>query len=81
MDCVFDMLLMPIDKVCVKCNQSGKLFNVKVEVLSREDMEPLGETDLYKGSQLLMEMKKKSYPVTVEKVISPLTVSNVKREN
>lgn len=55
-------------RICVKCNQSGKAFTVKVNVLSREDLEPLTENDLVKGSQLLMD---KSYPVTVEKVILP----------
>lgn len=54
---------------------------MKVNALSRADLEPLTEKDLLKGCQLLMDMKKKSYPVTVEKVQKPLTISNVKSMN
>ena len=49
----------------MKCNQSNKKFKVDVTTLSREDGEPLGETDLNNGSQLLMQYKKKSWAVTV----------------
>jgi hypothetical protein len=33
-------------------------------------MEPLTTADLNKGSQLLLESNKKSYPVTVQKVVT-----------
>jgi hypothetical protein len=70
---------MHAGKIIVKCNQSGKIYTVKVNVLSRADMEPLTEEDLIKGSQLLMDMRKRSYPVTVEKVEKqPLLVPNVR---
>ena len=60
------------EKVCVKCNQTGKLFKVKVTVLSRNDDDCLTIEDLVEGSQLLMTANKKSYPVTVQKVIPAL---------
>lgn len=55
------------EKFSVKCNQSGKLYTVKVNSLSRKDEQPLTTTDLEKGSQLLMDYRKKSYPVTFVK--------------
>ena len=60
------------EKVCVKCNQTGKFFKVKVTVLSRNDDDCLTIEDLVEGSQLLMTANKKSYPVTVQKVIPAL---------
>ena len=47
-----------------------KCHKVKVTSLSREDLEPLGGNDFSKGSQLLLEYNKKSYPVSVLKVES-----------
>ena len=44
-------------KIIAKCNQSGKIFNAKVGVLSKADLEALTEADLVQGSQLLMDMK------------------------
>lgn len=46
------------------------MFTVKVATLSREDGESLTELDLTPGNQLLMEMNKKSYPISVIKIIS-----------
>ena len=57
-----------IEKVSVKCNQTNKKFKVDTSTLSCDDGEPLTEDDLVKGSQLLMELDKKSWPVTVLKV-------------
>ena len=57
-------------KIIVKWNQSGKNFSVNEGVLSKADLEPLTEADLVKGSQLLMDMKNKSYPVTVQGITS-----------
>lgn len=76
-----DFLSMPFiltfayfsEKVSVKCNQTGKLFRVKVTTLSRNDDDDLTMDDLVEGSQLLLTMSGKSYPVTVLRVIPALT--------
>ena len=47
----------------MKCSQTGKLHTVKLRDLSREDCEPLTKSDLTKGSDLMMKMKGKLYPV------------------
>ena len=47
----------------MKCSQTGKLHQVKLKDLSREDCEPLTKEDLVKGSELMVEMKGKVYPV------------------
>ena len=47
----------------VKCSQTGKLHQVKIKDLSREDCEPLTKEDLVKGSELMLEIKGKIYPV------------------
>lgn len=60
-----------VEKVCVKCNQSGKLFKVKVTTLERTDDECLKLEDLVSGSQLYMIMDKKPYPVTVQSIMDP----------
>lgn len=61
-----------IEKVTVKCNQTGKLFKVRVSSLSRSDDGHLSRTDLVEGSQLLMRMNRKEYPITVQNVsVSP----------
>ena len=54
----------------MKCNQTNKVFKSKVNSLSKEDGESLTKSDFNEGSQLLMEMGKKHWPVTVEKVVS-----------
>lgn len=41
---------------------------MKLDALSRQDCEHIGREDLAKGSQLLMDFKKKQYPVTVLKI-------------
>lgn len=51
----------------VKCNQTGKVFKVKVTSLSRVDDGNMSAEDLAEGSQLLMNMNRKEYPVTVLK--------------
>ena len=53
------------ERVCVKCNQTGKIFRVTVSALSRDDDGSLTRNDLFGGSQLLMKNNKKMYPVTV----------------
>ena len=45
----------------MKCNQTGKLFRVKVTALSRVDEECMTLDDLAEGSQLLMMNNKRSY--------------------
>ena len=55
------------EKVSVKCNQTGRLFKVKGTSLSRGDDGNMSMKDLAEGSQLLMKMNKKEYPVTVLK--------------
>lgn len=55
------------EKVSVKCNQTGKVFKVKVASLSRVDDGNMSADDLAEGSQLLMNMNRKEYPVTVLK--------------
>ena len=56
------------ERVCVQCNQTGKMIKSDVQALSREDGQPLSGDNLKKGVQLLLECNKKSYPVTVIKV-------------
>ena len=60
------------EKVSVKCNQTGKVFKVKVASLSRVDDGNMSADDLAEGSQLLMNMNRKEYPVTVLKDRSTL---------
>ena len=56
----------------VKCNQTCKLFSVKVITLCREDGDPLEKEDLVEGTQLVMTFNKKPYSVTFQEIISPL---------
>ena len=57
------------ERIQVKCNQTGKIFRVKISSLSKDDMDSsLSAADLAQGSQLIMDFEKKSYPVTVMKV-------------
>ena len=66
--------LIFVEKNQVKCNQSGKLFKVKIAALSNPDLEPITTmAELEKGTQLLLEFNKKSYPVTVLKTIEDRT--------
>ena len=59
--------------------QTGKLFQVKV-TLSRVDEECMTLDDLAEGSQLLMMNNKKSYPVSVQKIISALSDATTERK-
>ena len=52
----------------VNCNQTGKVSKVKVSLLSRSGDGHMTRTDLMGGSQLLLRMNKKEYPVTVVSV-------------
>ena len=54
-----------IEKVTVICNQTGKVFKVKVEQLSLESGHELTEGHLVKGAQLLLDYKSKTYPVSL----------------
>ena len=49
----------------VKCNQEGRVYEVKYSALTILDAAEVTETDLFPGSQVLMCMKGKSYAVTV----------------
>ena len=60
------------EKVCVKCNQTGKVFKVNSTALTRGVNENMTMADLVEGSQLLLQTNKKSYPVTVWRIISVL---------
>ena len=50
----------------VKCNQTGKLFKVRVSSLLRSDDGHMSMTDLAEKSQLLMMMNRKKYLVIVQ---------------
>ena len=47
----------------VLCPQSGKRHTVKVGKLSREDAEPLQNSDLFEGALLILDYKGKTWPV------------------
>ena len=64
----------------MKCNQTGKLFKVKVTSLTREDEESMTMDNLVEGEQLLMTANKKEYPVTVQRVVSALADATVERK-
>lgn len=49
-----------IEKVKLKCSQEGKIFTAKISDLTREDMEPLSNSDFYKGSVLLCDIRGKA---------------------
>ena len=66
------LLIHTLGKIRVKCNQTGKLFSVKVSTLCREDGDPLRKKDLVEGTQLVMTLNKKPYTVTFQDIISPL---------
>ena len=67
-------LLLYIGKVRVKCNQTGKL---QCESHSSKDGDPLQRDDLVAGAQLIMTLNKRSYPVTLQKITSPLEPQTV----
>ena len=46
----------------MKCNQTGKVFKVKIAALTRCEDGNKTMDDLTEGSQLLMIKNKKSYP-------------------
>lgn len=56
-----------------KVQSNWKVYKVKVTALARTDEEDMTMDDLVQGSQLLLTLNKKSYPVTVQKVVSALT--------
>ena len=60
---LFILFSSPSAPVVVKCSQTSKCHNTKLKDLSREDGEPLSKKDLTKGSNLILEMKGKSYAV------------------
>ena len=64
---MFKILIFHIERVSVRCNQTGKIFKAKVSSLSRSDDGNVSAEDLVEGSQLLMKLNKKEYPVTVRK--------------
>lgn len=67
-----------MESVVVKCSQTGKLHQVKLKDLSWEDCESLTKEDLVKGSELMVEMKGKIYPVQFVQFKYKSGVSNQK---
>ena len=65
-----------IESVVMKCSQTGKLHTVKLRDLSREDREPLAKSDLVKGSDLMVEMKGKLYPVKIAQFKDSMSMSS-----
>ena len=63
----------------MKCNQTGKLFTVKVTSLTRADEGSTTMDNLVEGEQLLMTANKE-YPVTVQCVVSALADATVERK-
>ena len=53
-----------VGSVIVRCAQTGKQHFAKVKDLSREDCSPLTKKDLTRGTNLMLDYKGKSYPVT-----------------
>ena len=68
-------ILLSIEKMSVRCNQTNKKFKVDVTVLSSANGEPLNSNHLKESSQLLMDYNRKSWPVTVIKVYDELNTS------
>lgn len=64
------MNTLTLEKIQVKCNQSGKIYKASVKDLSLEDGQAISEEHLEKGTEVLYEYNKRSYPVTVIKVTS-----------
>ena len=63
----------------MKCNQTGKLFKVKVTSRTRADEESTTMDNLVEDEQLLMTANKE-YPVTVQRVVSALADATVERK-
>ena len=53
----------------MQCNQMGKEHKVRITSLSREDGQPVTISDLMEGKELLLDYNKKSYGVTVLKIV------------
>ena len=53
----------------MNCNQSGCIFTVKTAKLSREDGEAIDQKELIEGCQLLLDHDRKTYPVTLIRII------------
>jgi hypothetical protein len=51
-----------------------------VTALARRDEQDMAMDDLVQNSQLLLTLNKKSYPVTVQKVVSALTDATTDRK-
>ena len=47
----------------VKCSKTGRKLKAKIGDISKEDMSPLTQGDLKKGSSLVVEVNKKAYTV------------------
>ncbi len=58
--------IITIGKIKVKCNQTGKVFNVVLSSLSKESGEQLTRNDLNLGTDVLYESSNgKAYDVTI----------------
>ena len=68
------MCYLTVEKVTVKCNQTGKLFKARVSSLSRRDNGKMSTTDLAEGSQLLMNVNMKEDPVTLKKALKEVQI-------
>ena len=55
--------ILNVGSAVVKCSQTGKSHTVKLRDLSREDCEPLTTRDCARGSDLMVDIKGKVYPV------------------
>ena len=57
------MPLCLIEEVLVKCSQTGRRIKAKVSDISKKDNTSVTQTDLKKGSSLLVAVTGKTYPV------------------
>lgn len=57
------LLLYVTEEVLLRCSQTGRKIKARVGDLSREDMRPLSEEDLVKGSRLIADVEDSTYPV------------------
>lgn len=64
-----DKLFVNAGKFNVKRNQTGKVYKVKIDSLSKEDEEPIQKQDLVEGTQRLLTYENKDYPVTFQSVV------------
>lgn len=51
------LLLYVTEEVLLRCSQTGRKIKARVGDLSREDMRPLSEEDLVKGSRLIAMLR------------------------